>query len=88
MSLDMADRMVVVGISAKSMTARAETDCKSEHLAPASSSDPGDGNKAKAPLPARLPTVPVALARKPDSGTLALPERCSLVQLPLPLRHY
>lgn len=54
MSLDMADLMVVIGISANSMMARAETDRKNEHLSPESSVHPGDGNKAKAsfqPLP-------------------------------------
>lgn len=36
MSLDMADRMVVMGISAKSMTARAVTDSKNNsHLSSA-----------------------------------------------------
>lgn len=45
MSLDMADRMVVIGISANNMTARAETDCKKEHLSPESTFHPGDGNK-------------------------------------------
>lgn len=63
MSLDMADRMVVIGISANIMTARAETDSKEEHLPPESSFHP-DGNKAKASLPAPLSTVPVALAWK------------------------
>lgn len=87
MSLDMADRMVVIGISANSMTARAETDRKKEHLSPESSFHP-DGNKAKASLSALSPQSlwpwPGSYSPQsgPDAGSLALLERVSLVQLP------
>lgn len=63
MSLDMADRMVVMGISANSMVARAVADRKNT-FSLESSLKPGEQSKAKASLPVPPHTVPVALVWK------------------------
>lgn len=67
MSLDMAERMVVMGMRANSMTARAARD-HTEHSSPWPSTGQGrDQNRAKTALPVPLPTGPTGLDLKEAS---------------------